>query len=160
MDFEKVIAAAMSAGETMEDIASKFTEAMNKAVGQKQEKKEAPTTREGMIKATMETLEKHFKGESLDLGDAAAIIWLSVLQDTDVGKDMEMDEMRELFDFISDDVGATVEKWEVFKAVSPVFDSVHGTICRCAKKGKHEAHNSDRKTDEEAIKSFLKGLFS
>lgn len=158
IDFDKIISSVRSEGFSIEDIAAKFSEALNKAA--KTEKK--PSPRETLISHMEQTFDEHYKGQRLDLSDAAALVWLCAVKDTEVGKSItDVKELVDLYEFIGEDLEGTIEKWRVHKAIMPVLglNKSKGKRCAC---DETETCGTGRKaqTDEEKVKDFLRGLFS
>lgn len=160
IDFDAIVAAAMKDGATHEDIAAQFATALNKSMT-KTETKKRPATREDMINGISDIFDEHMKAERLDLADAAALVWLCAIDDTDVGKAMTSPkEMMDFLEFIADDLSHTTEKWQAQKALNQIFKfSEPEHKCDCANKRQDtEAAARPVRSDGAAIADFLKGL--
>lgn len=166
MDFDTMIAKALAEGISAEDIAAKVSAALNKS---KENEKKKPQTRETMIEGISKIFDEHVKKEHLDLSDAAALIWLCIVQDTDIGKDITSpEELSELLVYVTEDVGHMAEKWEMQKALKKIFCvSEHecscGGACNKSKEKKEERNGGTGRvpqSDREIIEGFLKHLLS
>lgn len=156
IDWDAIIAAAINEGVSKEDLAKQMTDALNKS----EPVKKKLTAREEMIKKMADAIDKHMKSDSLNLSDATAIAWLCAVQDTDVGKAMTTPkELSEFFDFISDDLGATIEKWQAYKALDGIFKfSERKCECHSKREGNEGGTGRIIKTDGETVANFLRSM--
>lgn len=159
IDFDAIVAAAMKDGTSREDLAMQFSAALNKS--KDAEVKKRPATREDMINVISDIFDEHMKAERLDLADAAALVWLCAIDDTDIGKAMTSPkEMMDFLEFITDDLSHTTEKWQAQKALNQIFKfSEPEHKCDCHNKRQDtEAAARPVRSDGAAIADFLKGL--
>ena len=185
IDYEALIAAGLEDGASLEEIAAGISKALNQAK-QKQEQKEEPTPREKILTHFENVFDKHYKEGHLKLGDLAALLTLSVAQDTDEGMKMDEKELDKFFDFAEEYVGNVLTNYNITKAVGDTMENMRahvitvgdslkeilragadrkcekGHTCAC---GKHEAkpqpmsERLKRLTDDEKIEKFLRELF-
>ena len=156
IDFDKIISSVMSEGCSAEDIAEKFSEALNRVT-----KAKKISTRDGVIEKIEKTFNEHVEKNTLDLADAGALVWLCIVKDTDEGKAItSTEDLSDLMNFIYDDIEGTIEKWKIHKAVEPIinFDSFFNK--RKETKGNRGGTDRRVQTDEEKVRAFLKDLFS
>ena len=185
IDYEALIAAGLESGASLEEIAAGVSKALNQAK-QKQEQKEEPTSREWILTHFENVFDKHYKDGHLTLSDIAALLTLSVAQDTDEGLKMDEKELDKFFDFAEEYVGNALTSYNLTKAVGGTLDKVHaqvitvgdslkeilraGTDRKCEDKskctcGKHEAkpqpmsERLKKLTDDEKIEKWLRELF-
>lgn len=145
----------MKDGMSPEDFAERIAEALNKS---KKGKKEI-TTRQELIDTTEEALNQHIDDEEISLGDAVAIAWLEAVKKTDTGKDMtSVEELKEFFDFMTEEITSLVDKWHIYKKLGNVFN--FGRKCGCKNKREGKEAGSDRfiKVDSEIISDFLRKM--
>lgn len=157
IDFDKIVSSIVSEGGSIEEAAKQFSAALNKAAKAAAEKKKV-SPRDATIAKFEDTFDEHVKAERLDLSDAAALVWLAVVKDTDDGKKItSTDDLYDLYDFICNDLEGTYEKWQIHKAIKPFLE---GHKCECRNKREDTRGGPDRKirTDEESIKEFLRGI--
>lgn len=166
IDFDKILASALSDGDSIEDIATKFTEALNGISKAKVAKEKEQSARDFLIEHTHKTFDEHYQEQKLDLADASALVWLCAVNGTDEGKAMtSREDLNAFFDFVRDDIRTIMDKWKGYKTVTSILGLNHKKCdCgKCANKSKEDKKaETGRKpqSDREIVESFLRDLFS
>lgn len=121
VDFNTIINEALKRGMTAEDIAKGVSEALNKT---KEEQKPVETCETLKIKMA-DTFRKNVANGKVALSDAANIISLLMLENSEVGKAIESpDEICALFNYVLNDITTIDERWKlhcVMKDVAGFF---------------------------------------
>lgn len=179
IDYDALVAAGLEDGASIEEIAKGISQALNQAKT-KQEEKEKPTPREEVLTHFEDTFKKHYEAGHLNLSDIAAMLVLSVAQDTEEGLTMDKEELGKFFDFAETYIGSALTNYKIFKnlqskkeelrtSVTTIGDAIQeflrastGRECQC---GKHECKSQPKSerlrklTDDEKIEKFLRDLF-
>lgn len=164
IDFDKILASALSDGDSIEDIAAKFTEALNGISKAKAAKEKEQSVRDFLIEHTHKTFDEHYQEQKLDLADASALVWLCAVNDTDEGKAMtSRRELDTFFDFVRDDISAIMDKWKGYKTVTSILGLNHKK-CDCGKCANKSKENKKAETERKSqsdiaiVGDFLRGL--
>lgn len=154
IDFDAIVAAALKDGATREDIAAQMSQALNKSKANEEREAERKrnSARNAIIDKVTYILESHITAEHLDMDDAAALIWLHFIRETDEGRALiSEEELLDFKSFIRKDINSVFEHWKITRRAEEFFG---------IKSKETAASRTDRKskTDEEAIEGFLKAI--
>ena len=187
IDFDKIISSILEQDYSIDELATQFTEALNKVTKDKNTKPipaaaarkpvpkptSVPTTkmseRDEYIRNITGFLRAHIKGEHFTPRDAGAIIWLSIVHDTDIGKSLtSFAELQDLMKFINHKVETMADEWQTNRKIKPkpVDPSLlnnnkdKGDNKECITKSKIEQTKTQFQRDMEEIDKFFNSIFS
>lgn len=148
-NFKNMIASALEAGQSLDEIMADIAAAANEIEQEKQAAEEKPD-RDTVLNAIDRALWDNIKTGSLSNNDAAALVTLVVANDTETGKDMTADEIMNFLEYADFMISHLEHTWKLSRGIvdslTSLFDIGEDPNKSKEKKEKVKNCGTDRKT--------------